>query len=260
LVSVEVNGVLAELVGTNFSVPLPLTEGSNDFVALARDSQGRETLSSSITVVRDTQPPELSFHPPYGSNISSDDAVVRILYSDLGSGVDVTTLRLFLDDVEVTGQALVDGSEALLPLQQPIAVGEYVLRAEIADLAGHVKRGLTLFFYEDAPPILSNLKLLREYFCPAPNPYDDPANAEVTLTFDLSEGSSVSLEAMGEQGVVVSHRSYGSLLSGSNEVRWDGKTDYGRFLKPGHYRLELKATDLQGNVSVPATVFVRVIF
>jgi len=260
LLSVIVNGELASLSDGLFTAEIALSEGENTLVAVAKDSQGRESESSPVIIFLDTLAPTISFITFYGATVTEPTPCLRVLYADEGTGVDLTSGRIYLDDVDITTLCLIGSNEAAYKVQTALTEGEHVLRASVSDLGGFKTDRLTLFRYVDGPPQLRNLRALREFFCPAPNPYDEPENAQIGIAFDLSEAATVTLRAVGEQGVVVSTRSFSSLAEGENEIFWDGRTDDERLLKPAHYRLEVQATDASGHASVVSTVYVRVIF
>src|SRR5262249_1629498 len=56
--TVKVNGVTATVTGTDFVASgVPLVEGDNFLVAVARDRAGHETAAPRVVVVLDTRPP-----------------------------------------------------------------------------------------------------------------------------------------------------------------------------------------------------------
>lgn len=104
--SVAVNGVVASLAGTSFSVAnVPLREGRNVITAVASNAEG-SVGTASVTVVRDTTPPVVRIETPSsGAYLTSLQTDVAGLVNDITTGTTINA-----DDCEV----FVNGVEAMV--------------------------------------------------------------------------------------------------------------------------------------------------
>jgi RHS repeat-associated protein len=128
LTSVTVNGVPATIAGGIFTAPgVPLQEGDNSIVATAKDTLGHSSDSSSVTVNRDTLPPQLAISLPVS------DAPLE------SRSVDVTgtVSDPHLDSVSVNGvEARVTGL-TFTALGVPLIEGDASVVATAIDTLGH---------------------------------------------------------------------------------------------------------------------------
>jgi hypothetical protein len=65
--AVTINGVLATITGATFSANVPVKEGSNTVTAVARTTAGKVG-TASVTVLRDTTPPNVVIESPVKSS------------------------------------------------------------------------------------------------------------------------------------------------------------------------------------------------
>ncbi len=132
--AVTVNGLDASVDqtrGTFTSPEIPLLEGSNAIVAVARDSAG-QTASASLPVVVDTRAPELTALAPLtGSCIDASTIEVR------GRAIDpaLKSVRIAAGTSAFDATIATDSTwSASIPAP---GEGEYALRIEASDTLGH---------------------------------------------------------------------------------------------------------------------------
>ncbi len=128
LVTVKVNGVTATVTGTGFVANgMPLVEGDNFLVAVARDRTNHETEAPRVVVALDTQPPAVAI----------DAAALPSLTGDVSITVTGTVSDPHLATVTVNGVAAqVTGGEfaaTAVPLQE----GTNAIVAHAVDTLGH---------------------------------------------------------------------------------------------------------------------------
>ncbi len=135
--SVEVAGVLASLANGSFTaVGVPLVEGSNELMAVARSSGGAVG-SGIVTVIRDTTAPRIVFSTPLDGSVTTAPQIVVA-----GDIVDLTSSAAERKEVTV----LVNGREAQVE-NRSFVVENFLLQpglntivAECADAAGNLGR------------------------------------------------------------------------------------------------------------------------
>lgn len=137
-VSVSVNGVDATLNSDGtWTASVPLVEGSNLLTATARDADGNPG-TATRTVVLDTVAPNLSLNTPAdGSVVNSRTPTITIDYSDSGSGIDVASVRLLVNAVDVTSGSTVGSGSATYTPGGSLPTGDNQVRAEVKDRAGN---------------------------------------------------------------------------------------------------------------------------
>jgi PKD repeat protein len=110
-------------------------------------------------------------------------------------------------------------------------------------------------------PVLSSVMVDPNFYDPATPNYITPERPTAIVTFDLNQAATVQL--------VVTNLATGKVLRRIQETReggtqlmiaWDGNADDGRFADAGDYRLELRAIDSAGSVSLARYALVRVFY
>lgn len=107
----------------------------------------------------DRTPPSLQITSP-GPVVTGDRTPqVVVAYSDSGTGADPSTLRIAIDDIDLTLVCVIEAAEAIC--ESPALLGgTHFVRAEIADRAGNqasaaVRFDLVLDVEDQNPPLLS---------------------------------------------------------------------------------------------------------
>ncbi|NJL26815.1 MAG: hypothetical protein HC897_02510 [Thermoanaerobaculia bacterium] len=86
----------------------------------------------------DFEPPVLTVSSPVdGARLSSSPEMVEVAYLDNGSGVDLSSLRIILDDLDLTSSCDV-GSVAAACRMFVLQVGAHEIAAEVRDVAGNL--------------------------------------------------------------------------------------------------------------------------
>jgi hypothetical protein len=138
----------------------PLTDGPHTLQVTFADRAGNPaTLSTSFTV--DTVLPQLAVAvPANGTFVNTSMPPLRVTYEDTnGTGVDLTSLRLFLQqgseaEIDVTSYVTKTALEAtgLVPPNAALSDGTYQLRAVIRDLAGNESVATSRFEVDTVAP------------------------------------------------------------------------------------------------------------
>ncbi|MEO5761422.1 MAG: Ig-like domain-containing protein, partial [Vicinamibacteria bacterium] len=141
---IRVNGVdrtsAFVVAGSEATATLPelLPEGPNTVEAEIRDSAGNLGEVASIFIIDATAPALAIENPVQTSFLKTATPDVRVVMSDLGSGLDPATVLISIDGTDVTSDFAIDPTNAAGRLSVPLAEGAHVLRVAAADRAGNL--------------------------------------------------------------------------------------------------------------------------
>lgn len=145
---------------TSFSSTFTLTAGTHTIVFRSLDNvDNAEAAQSFFATVRssDSTPPVLSLVPVDGSTVAAASPLIAALYSDSGSGVDLTSVRLTLDGTDVTAQAAVTASSASFVPAFALTQGTHTATAQVADLSGNQSTATSTFLLDSIAPVTTLL-------------------------------------------------------------------------------------------------------
>lgn len=181
-----------------------MEEGAHLLEASVEDLAGNPAAASfAFEVVLDPDPPVLTLLEPPAvvEGDPTPDFVVE--YSDALSGVDLTTLRVFADNVEVTSCVV----EPTLATCEPPLLGDglHVARVELADVVGNlavVSRSfdVVLDLGDEVPPALAITAPVDPIVLDDPSPEvrveysDGESGVDVTTLLVLVDGESITAD------------------------------------------------------------------
>ena len=120
--------------------PPPLTVGTHVVTATVEDLHGNlGTASFSFDIAQttpDTTPPAIAIAEPSTTPVTTDTVPIRVTYSDAETGVDLASLAISLDSVDITSSCDVGPTEATCT-SPVLAEGSHTLDATVQDLAGN---------------------------------------------------------------------------------------------------------------------------
>jgi RHS repeat-associated protein len=176
LLSVQVNGRAAILVGASFSLPsLPLTEGVNTISAVASDVVGN-TGGAEVSVTLDTQAPALAILEN-GEPLADGSQFRRTVVPTIAA-TDTTQVGI---SATLNGLGFVSGT----PVE---AEGEYLLSATATDAGGNSTTASLHFTIDETPPVLGTI---------LPADGSLVGAAEITLTGQVSGAIAVTVDGAG---------------------------------------------------------------
>ena len=193
---------------------------------------GRRGIHHVVLYV-DTIPPTVSITSPANGLYTNHPQLPLVLtYSDVGSGVDPTSIKVTNDGVAIP-ETCVPNSQATgatCTPNSPLPDGEYDLKVTVADYAGNVSKPASVYFTVDTIPPTITLT--------SPQKPADVDQADVTITGMLSEAGTLTINGAN----VPLSATFGfsdpvALVSGSNAFTF-------------------VATDLAGNVTTLTENFV----
>ncbi|HEV8629040.1 MAG TPA: hypothetical protein VGV61_01900, partial [Thermoanaerobaculia bacterium] len=117
-----------------------LPAGSVTLVARVSDQTGNVSLDQTVQfTISETTPPTIAFTAPTeGATVTTPRPVLQLGYSDVGSGVDPSTLTLQLNGSPLTVECQTGASSATCVPSGNIANGAITLSATVRDFSGNL--------------------------------------------------------------------------------------------------------------------------
>jgi hypothetical protein len=205
-----------------------LSYGEHNVRLVVADMLGNTTDTSWKFSVADTTPPTVTVVSPKQDDVVGVRPVIRISYADEGSGVDLTSIAVKIDDKPVSAGALAPAkpSDAKVvsagesSYQVALDYGPHTLTVVVKDVAGNEATAEVKFMVED-----ENLKVIK------PHNYPNPFNGNTAIKFVLSKTADVTIRVYDFTGTlvatIVEDEKITPPVKGIVEVKWDGKTDTG---------------------------------
>jgi hypothetical protein len=174
-----------------------LSEGSHQFAVQVSDKAGNLKQASSSFLV-DVTPPLVAFTTPVNDSfINNTHPSFTLTYSDSGSGVDTSSIHVFLQqgtapESEISSLFSFTAGQgtATIPASSPLVQGTYHLRAVVADKAGNSTPAQSSFAVDTTPPTYSIVSPAANAFLNSATPafsvnYQDDSSGVDTSKFVL---------------------------------------------------------------------------
>jgi hypothetical protein len=177
--------------------------------------------------VDDSTPPTVVVVSPKQDAVVGVQPLIKISYADDGSGVDLTSIVVKVDDkpvmatamapAEASGANVVSAGEASYEVR--LSYGAHTLSVEVKDVAGNAATATVNFVVEG-----DSLKLVKPHNYP--NPF---SGSNTTITFGLSKQADVTIMIYDFTATHVATVAKEEATPASAEVAftWDGTTDAG---------------------------------
>jgi hypothetical protein len=167
----------AQVTGSGFSFTpqAPLADGLHT-VAVSVQDRGGNLAQAQWSFTTDVTPPTLAFSSPSGQVTAGSQVQIGVAYGDATSRVDLASLRVSLDGVDLTGSCTVAASSASCSAPPP-ALGSHGLAASVRDRAGNATAASLGFQVVTAAPAVSITS-------PADPSYSQAAAIQVTGTIN----------------------------------------------------------------------------
>jgi hypothetical protein len=209
-----------------------LVYGEHTVRLVASDMLGNIADMSWKFSVDDSTPPTVTVLSPKDGATVGVKPVIKISYADEGSGVDLTTISVKVDDKPVTaasmaptGAKVVAAGEA--SYEVTLDYGAHTLTVSVKDVAGNAADVEVNFIVEG-----DILKLVKPHNYP--NPTKD---GKTKIKFGLSQASDITVDIYDFTGTLVCSipgASGDPMPAGVVELEWDGTRD-GDILANGVY-------------------------
>ncbi len=177
--------------------------------------------------VADSTPPTVTVISPKQDSVVGVRPVIKISYADEGSGVDLTSISVKVDDKPIVATAMapakagetkvVSAGEASYEVK--LGYGSHTLKVTLKDVAGNEATAEVKFMVEG--DVLEVVKA-HNY----PNPF---AGDSTTITFGLSKRSKVTINIYDFTATLVATIAEDEIREAGEavEFKWDGTTDAG---------------------------------
>ncbi|MFC1718307.1 FlgD immunoglobulin-like domain containing protein, partial [Candidatus Poribacteria bacterium] len=191
-------------------------------------------------IYSDTKPPQVShISPSDGTVLDTSLPEFTIGVADRGSGVDVSSLSLLIDDQPVSISRKYEEELAVLIPEHGLTAGDHTFSIVGEDMAGNdfasVRRNVHVPMWAVIP---ASSQLLQNY----PNPF----NPETWIPYRLSESADVRLSIYSLSGQLVRTLELGTMNPGTytdreRAIYWDGRNKSGEIVSSGVYFYHLSA-------------------
>jgi hypothetical protein len=177
--------------------------------------------------VDDSTPPTVTVVSPKQDAVVGVQPVIKISYADAGSGVDLTSISVKVDEkpvmasamapAEPSGAKVVSAGEASYEVK--LGYGSHTLTVEVKDVAGNKATATVNFVVEG-----DVLKIVKPHNYP--NPF---RGSNTTITFGLSQESEITIRIYDFTATLVATVAEEEVTQSGDEVEftWDGNTDAG---------------------------------
>jgi Bacterial Ig-like domain/Glucodextranase, domain B len=174
--------VTSSASGFSYTPAQVLAEGSHTLSVTVKDKAGNA--SNQSVGFKTATPPVISAASPKDVFLPAGvPAVIAASYSDIGSGVDTSKVKLSLDGVDISAQALVSTTGIRYSAAQVLTDGVHQVALSVSDKAGNASAMSWSFSVDTALPVISN---------------EQPKNALVntaipSITANFQDGGTVAL-------------------------------------------------------------------
>ncbi len=229
-VMVYLDGELVDATATTESVQYMATGlayGDHTLRVVAADMLGNTADATSKFSVADTTPPTVVVISPREDAVVGVRPIIKISYADEGSGVDLMSISVKVDDQPVTATAMapakssakvVSAGEASYEVK--LGYGSHTLTVEVSDVAGN-----------KAEPVVVNFVVEGDVLTLVdPHNYPNPVRGGGTkITFGLSQSANVTIRIYDFTATLVATvKDEENVQAGEAvEINWDGTTDMG---------------------------------
>jgi hypothetical protein len=156
--SVLVNSISASLVsGSTYSATLPnVPDGPLVLQASAQDQAGNIGYATPVAVTVDATPPTLTIISPQDGMTLTTNITINITYNDATSGIDLSSLRVYHNDVDITAGLTVTGNSATGTVTGSSGDRGNLIQASIQDQAGNAsEESVQLLIESGLPPVVN---------------------------------------------------------------------------------------------------------
>ena len=216
----------------------PLAKGDHKVKIELADKVGNKTSQEWKFKLEENPPTILSYTPVDGQFVKPKAPIV-VIYTDDLAGVDVGSVKMYLDGKDVTGELKKDvGRAAYVPVKG-LAPDEHKVKIELADKLGNKVEREWSFYVEEEELVVQTPKVYPNPF----NPTEGPAKIEFTIT----QAAVVTVKIYDfSMRLVKTILDSEEMKPGLVSERWDGKSEDGDELAKGVYFCQIivkSATD-----------------
>lgn len=223
-------------------MPSALSSGAHSVQLSVSDMAGNAATSSWNFNI-DADKPIISNQSPKDVFLQSSlNAVISASFSDVGSGIDLSRVSIFLDAVDITAQSVIDASSVRYQVTTSLSQGPHTMRLLVSDKAGNQTESTWSFAVDSQAPAIVN-------FSPADaSSVASSASLAIKADFtDVGSGIDTAKTTLTLDGLVV-NLGAASTATGINYLPAVP-------LSPGLHTVSISIRDLAGNSSTQQVKF-----
>jgi hypothetical protein len=238
-----------------------LAYGDHNVRLVVADMLGNTADESWDFSVDDSTPPTVTVLSPKQDAVVGVKPMIKISYADEGSGVDLTSITVKVDDKPVVASAMAPASPSGAKVvsageasyETTLGYGSHTLTVAVKDVAGNEGTAEVTFIVEG-----DVLKLVKPHNYP--NPF--MGGGSTNITFGLSQSAEITIRIYDFTATLVATVADGESKQASDKVEfeWNGTTDAGSgdMLASGVYFCQILAkTDGETKSEIVKIALVR---
>jgi hypothetical protein len=217
-----------------------LAYGDHTLRVVAADMLGNTADETSTFSVADTTPPTVVVLSPKADSVVGVRPVIKISYADEGSGVDLMSISVKVDDKPVVATAMAPAKSAAKVVsageasyEVKLGYGIHTLTVEVSDVAGNKADPVVVNFVVEG----ASLALVK------PHNYPNPVRSDTKITFGLSQSADVTIRIYDFTATLVATVKDEENMQADEkvEIQWEGTTTGGERLANGVYFCQILA-------------------
>ncbi len=226
----------------------PVPDGSYTFRVSAMqegttNTQVRETrilVDNTPPTVRVLQPPTNSY---IGNTVIFKGSATDINFDAYTVGFGAGGSPSSFTPLQTSSSPIEDGTLAAWDTSR-LSDGTYTVKIAASDTAGNVSEQTFTLLRDTVPPAMTSVTVLPTPF----SPNNDGNKDTALLSFYLSEDAYVTVGVYGSAGNFIRSLIAANVVSGTQNIVWDGKDDFGNVVFDGTYTFRIDAQDAAGNI------------
>ncbi|UCD92529.1 MAG: VCBS repeat-containing protein [Methanobacteriota archaeon] len=143
----------------SYTPATPLTEGVHNAYLEVRDNSPMSIMSSATWwFIVDTLAPNITSLQPTNNSLTSDNTpTIRAGYED-ASGVDLSSIVIEVDGIDVTGSAVITADQVTFTLSASLPDGSHNVRLTVEDISSPSNVNVTVWSFEidSTPPTINH--------------------------------------------------------------------------------------------------------
>jgi hypothetical protein len=167
------------VAGFDYTPSQLLTEGGHVLKITLVDKLGN--ISIQVINFISSSPPIIAGQQPIGPSSGNSVSTISASYTDVGSGIDVSKILLWIDQVDVSSKATTTATGTTYTTAEPLAVGSHKVKLQVVDKAGNVTIS-EWEFTNIVPPVISVV---------GPKDVVLPAGSKPTISANFADANSV---------------------------------------------------------------------
>jgi Bacterial Ig-like domain len=227
--------------GINYTPTMALANGAHTVVLKVTDNAGNPA-QTAWTFSIDTQGPAVTNLQPNNVIVGgATPPTISARFADAGAGIDLSTIVLLVDGVNVSAQSQVTATGVSYTPTAQLAGGQHTVQLSVSDLAGNSSQATATFTVDVSAPAIT---------AQAPNNVTVGANPISVISAQFSDqgaGIDISKVTLMVDGVNVT----GQAQITATGITFTAPTAYAS----GVHNVTLKVSDLAGNEATSAWSF-----